>query len=182
MSRIGKKPIPIPKDVEVNLQPGSIETKGPKGTMKQDFPASIEVQLDNDRICVQRPDDLKQSKAFQGLTRALIANAVNGVSTGFEKSLDIVGTGYNAKLKGKHLELQIGFCLPKALMIPEGLTVEVPSPTKIIVKGCNKQLLGQFAANVRAIRPPDPYKGKGIRYSNEQVKLKASKSIGAAKA
>jgi large subunit ribosomal protein L6 len=180
MSRIGKKPIPVPAGVTVNITPGCIDLKGPLGTLQQKFPATMKVELSAEKkiITVTRPDDEKQSMAFHGLTRALINNAVKGVVQSYEKSLDIVGTGYNAKLKGKHLELQVGFFLPQTRMIPEGLQVTLPNPTKIVVKGCDKQLVGQFAASVRAIRPPDPYKGKGVRYSKEIVKLKASKAVG----
>ena len=162
------------------MTPGHVEVKGPKGKVVQEFPSVITLEKDEEKkvILVKRPNDEKQSKAFQGLTRALVANAVKGVFDGFEKALDIIGTGYNAKLKGRHVELQLGFCLPKSVMIPEDIQVEVPQPTRIVVKGCNKQAVGQFAANLRAIRPPDPYKGKGIRYVNEVVKLKASKSVG----
>ena len=180
MSRIGKKPIPVPDGVTVNITPGCIEVKGKYGTLQQKFPTTIAIELDGATklLHVRRPNDDKQSKAFQGLTRALIANAVQGVVQGYEKSLDIVGTGYNAKIKGKSLELQVGFSLPQARMIPEGLLVTLPSPIKIIIKGCDKQLVGQFAASLRAVRPPDAYKGKGVRYSNEVVKLKASKAVG----
>lgn len=180
MSRIGKKPIPVPAGVTVAITPGCVEVKGPQGNMKQQFPATIKVELDAEKklITVTRPDDEKQSMAFHGLTRALINNAIKGVVQNYEKSLEILGTGYNAKLKGKHLELQVGFFLPQTAMIPDGLQVTLPNPTRIVVKGCDKQLVGQFAASVRAIRPPDPYKGKGVRYVGEVVKLKASKAVG----
>lgn len=181
MSRIGKKPISVPQGVELKIGEGYAEVKGPLGSVRQEFPSSISVEFDQGKreILVARPDDERRSRAFHGLTRALLANAVNGVVQNFQKSLSIVGTGYNAKLKGKHLELQVGFCLPVSLMIPEGLKVEVPMPTKIVIKGCDRHLVGQFAANVRRVRPPENYKGKGIRYTDEVVKLKASKSVGA---
>lgn len=180
MSRIGKKPISVPQGVDVKISPGCVEVKGPLGSVKQNFPTSIDVKFDAAQriLQVSRPNDQKRSKAFQGLSRALIANAVKGVTVGFEKGFTIVGTGYNAKLKGKHLELQVGYCLPQALMIPDGLKVEVPAPTKIIVKGCDRHLVGQFAANIRRVRPPDPYKGKGIRYVDEVVKTKERKGAG----
>lgn len=181
MSRIGKKPIPIPQGVEASINEGWVDVKGPLGSVKQVFPVGVTIELDKGAkiLQVKRPDDQKKSKAFQGLTRALIANAVQGVVTGFQKSLSIVGTGFSAKLKGKHLEINVGFCLPVVLMIPEGIKVELPNPTSIVLKSCDKHLVGQFAATIRAIRPPEPYKGKGIRYLHEVVKLKARKGVGA---
>ncbi|BBM85594.1 50S ribosomal protein L6 [Candidatus Uabimicrobium amorphum] len=180
MSRIGKKPIPIPSGVKVIMKPGCVEVSSSKGKVVENIHPNITVDLDQEKneLTVNRPDDSKENKALHGLFRSLLANAVHGVSQGFEKKLDIVGTGYNAKLKGNILELQIGFCLPKQVAIPEGIQVEVPSPTKIAIKGCNKQQVGQFAANVRKIRPPEPYKGKGIRYENEVIIRKAGKSFG----
>lgn len=179
MSRIGKKNIPVPANVKYKVTEGAIEVTGPKGTVKQVFPASIAIEYDTETksLQVKRPNDTKQSKCFHGLTRALIANAVFGVTEGFKKTLEIVGQGYNARLKGKHVELQIGFCLPKTIMIPDGITVEIPMPTKITIKGCDKCTVGQFAANIRAIRRPDSFQGKGIRYEGEVVKLKAGKSL-----
>ena len=182
MSRIGKKIIPIPEGVKVSIKSGSIELTGPQGTVQQPFPSVISVECDeaNKLIRVTRPDDEKQSKSLHGLVRALVANAVVGVTKGYKKSLDVVGGGYNAKLKGKQLELQVGYSLPRTLMIPEGLVVEAPTPLKIIIKGCDKHLVGQFAANVRAVRPPDSYKGKGIRYEGEVIKIKAGKTFAGA--
>lgn len=184
MSRIGKKPVPISETVEViKITPGSVELKGPQGTLQQSFPKEIKVELDKSKkaLIVTRANDERQSRAFHGLTRALLANAVQGVRDGFEKSLEIIGTGYNAKLKGKHLELTVGFFLPIPLMIPDGLQVTLPNPTHINIRGCNKQLVGQFATSLRAVRPPDPYKGKGVRFSGEVVKLKQTKAVGAGK-
>lgn len=182
MSRIGKQPIPVPDGVKVSIESGCVEITGPKGNVRQEFPNVISVKFDEENkvVNVERPDDEKQSMAFHGLTRALIANGVKGVVENFKKILLIVGTGYNARLKGKHLELQIGFCLPQIMMIPEGLEVELTSPTRIVITGADKQLVGQFAANVRAIRPPDSYKGKGIRYDGEVVKIKAGKTFAGA--
>ena len=182
MSRIGKKTIPVPEGVKLALQSGKIELNGPQGSISQELPTGINVEYNEERkiIDVTRPNNLKQSRALHGLVRALIANAVHGVSQGFHKRLEIVGTGYNAKLKGKHLELQIGFCLPRALMIPDGITVEVPTPTKILIKGCDKHQVGQFAADIHAIRSPDSYKGKGIKYEGEVIKLKAGKAFAGA--
>ncbi len=180
MSRIGNKAIPLPDGVKLDVTPKFAEVSGPKGKVHQLIHPNIKVEIDEESksVKVTRPDDTKENKALHGLVRALIANAVAGVTKGFEKALNIVGTGYNAKLKGKHLELQIGFCLPVNMMIPEGITVEVPEPTRIVIKGCDKQQVGQFAADVRKVRPPEPYKGKGIRYADEVVKLKAGKSFG----
>ncbi len=180
MSRIGKKPISLSSSVQVDIKSDSVKMKGPKGEIEQKYHPLMKVELDeeNKAIVVTRPDDLKESRALHGLVRALINNAVTGVTEGFEKTLKIIGTGYNVKLMGKHMDLQVGYCLPKKVMIPENINVEVPNPTQIIIKGCDRQAVGQFAANVRAIRPPDSYKGKGIRYENEVVKLKAGKSFG----
>lgn len=180
MSRVGKKPIPIPPGVDIKFSPGSLEVKGPMGSMQQQFPSCMTIEVDekNKVVNVMRPNEEKHYKALHGLTRSLIANAVAGVVNNFEKSLTIVGTGYNAKLKGKHLEIQVGFCLPISVMIPEGLKAEVPAPNKVLIKGCDKQLVGQFAANIRKIRLPECYKGKGIRYTDEVIKLKATKSVG----
>lgn len=183
MSRIGKKPIPVPAGVQVKITPGSVELKGPQGSFQQKFPSQIQVELDTEKkeIRVKRPDDTKLSRACHGLTRALVANAVKGVSEGFEKTLDIQGTGYNAKLKGKQIEINLGWIHPALVAIPDELKVTVPAPNRILIRGCDKYLVGQFAANTRGIRPPDPYKGKGIRYLNEVIKLKTVKSVGAGK-
>lgn len=177
MSRIGKKPISIPQNVSIKLGTGSVEVKGPVGNMKQIFPSKVQIEIDEKTKIIQIKcgDDHKESSAFQGLTRSLIANAVLGVVENFKKELTIVGTGYNAKLKGKSLEIQAGFCHPHTIAIPEGLKVELPTPVRIIISGCDKQLVGQFAANVRKIRPVEPYKGKGIRYKDEVVKIKERK-------
>jgi len=179
MSRIGKKSIPVPENIKYQIGQGTFEATGPKGTVKQVFPKAVTVEYDEQTksLQIKRHNDSKQSKAFHGLTRMLIANVIFGVTEGFKKILQIEGQGYNAKLKGKHIELQVGFCLPKVLMIPDGITVEIPMPTKIVVNGSDKCLVGQFAANIRAIRPPDSFQGKGIRYQGEVVKLKAGKSV-----
>lgn len=180
MSRIGKKAIPIPQGVKIILKPDAVEVSSAKGKVTERIHPNIKVELDEakNELKVLRPDDTKSNKALHGLFRALLANAVKGVSQGFEKKLDIVGTGYNAKLQGKQLTLQIGFCLPKNVSIPEGIQVEVPSPTKVVIKGCDKQQVGQFAAIVRGIRPPEPYKGKGIKYEDEVIVRKSGKSFG----
>jgi large subunit ribosomal protein L6 len=182
MSRIGKKPIPVPENVKMKMAPGCITFTSPSGTLEQRFPVSVLVEFDekNKVLLVKKSDDQKQSRAYHGLVRALLNNCVTGITKGFQKNLEIIGTGFNAKLKGKHLELQIGFCLPYSVMIPEGLTVELPTPLKMIIKGIDKQKVGQFAANIRQIRMPDNYKGKGIRYEGEKVKIKESKTFAGA--
>lgn len=182
MSRIGKKTIPVPAGVKLTINPGSVELSGPKGNIKQIFPSKIKVEFDEKEkmIKVTRPNDEKESKAMHGLTRALVANAVAGVVKPFSKTLDIIGTGYNAKLKEKTLELNLGFCLPKYINIPEGIKVTLPTPLRIVIEGCDKYIVGQFASDVRGIRPPDHYKGKGIRYEGEKVKIKAGKTFAGA--
>lgn len=179
MSRIGKKTIPVPDGVKLNIKTGCVEMTGPKGSVTQTFPEVMSIEYDqaNKSLKVVRPDDEKLSRSYHGLTRTLLANAMHGVTQGYQRTLEITGTGYNAKLKGKHLELQVGFCLPQPIMIPDGISVDLPTPIRIIIRGCNKQLVGQFAANVRAIRPPDNYKGKGIKYEGEVVKIKAGKAV-----
>lgn len=182
MSRIGKKVIPIPEGVKVTVESNSVQVTGPKGTVKETFPAIISVEVDtkNKVITVKRPNDEKQSSAFQGLTRALINNAVIGVTQGFQKGLEIFGTGYNAKLKGRQLEIQLGFTHPRIVQIPEGITAELPNPTKIVLKGANKCQVGQFADDLHRLRIPDSYKGKGMRYEGQVLKLKAGKSFAGA--
>ena len=177
MSRIGKKPILIPSGVEVTLDGGHITVKGPKGTLEHDAPADITVSREGDEILVSRPDDEREHRALHGLTRSLVANMVTGVSEGFTRELDIVGVGYRAAAQGsKKLDLQLGFSHPVSFDAPEGVEFETPAPTKIIVKGFDKQLVGQVAADIRKIRKPEPYKGKGIRYADERVLRKAGKS------
>ena len=182
MSCIGKKAILLPDGVSVTVNKNNAVVQGPKGKVNVIIPPTITVELDeaNKLLKVHRPDDEKQSKAYHGLGRSLLNNAVTGVSIGFQRVLEIVGTGYNAKLKGRNVELQIGYCLPQIVVLPEGITAELPTPTKMIFRGCDRQQLGQFVANVRSIRKPDAYKGKGIRYEGEVIKLKAGKSFGTA--
>jgi large subunit ribosomal protein L6 len=177
MSRIGKQPIPIPTGVEVAIEGSSVKIKGPKGELEHQAPPSIVVARDGDDIVVTRPDDERANRALHGLTRSLVANMVAGVSEGFSRDLEIVGVGYRATAQGPNrLELQLGFSHPVRFEAPEGITFEVPQPTRITVRGCDKQLVGQVAANIRKIRKPEPYKGKGIRYSDERVLRKAGKS------
>lgn len=180
MSRIGKRPIAIPDGVKITVQNNMVEIVGPKGKLKETIPNQITVEIQDKVLTVKRLNENKQTRAFHGMLRALLNNAVIGVSTGFQKGLQLFGTGYNARLKGKTLELQVGFILPVALEIPEGLTIETPSPIRITIKGSNKQLVGEFTSRIRSIREPDAYKGKGIRYDNEVLKLKAGKSFAGA--
>jgi len=177
MSRVGKKPITIPTGVDVTIDGSRVVVKGPNGTLQHDAPESISVAREGDELLVTRPDDERENRALHGLTRSLVANMVTGVSAGFSRDLEIVGVGYRAVAQGPtRLELQLGFSHPVVFDAPDGVTFEVPAPTRITVRGCDKQLVGQVAANIRKIRKPEPYKGKGIRYSDERVLRKAGKS------
>ncbi len=177
MSRIGKKPIPVPSGVDVTLDGAHVTVKGPKGTLQHDLPAGITIAREGDDLVVARPDDEREHRALHGLTRSLISNMVVGVSDGFVKELEIVGVGYRAAAAGpRRLDLQLGFSHPVAVDAPEGVEFEVPIPTRITVRGYDKQLVGQVAADIRKIRKPEPYKGKGIRYADERVLRKAGKS------
>ena len=175
MSRIGRKPIELPEAVTVELAPGRISVKGPKGELDQRLSPEMKVEQDEGTITVQRPTDRGEHRALHGLTRSLIANMVEGVTDGFEKRLEIQGVGYRAQLKGKNLELALGFSHPVSIAAPEGIEFEVPQPTEVIVRGIDKQLVGQVAADIRKRRPPEPYKGKGIRYRGEHVMRKVGK-------
>jgi len=175
MSRIGKKPIPIPASVTVALAPGRVQVNGPLGELTQVVPARMQVEQAEGEIVVTRPTERGEDRALHGLTRTLIANMVEGVTQGFEKYLEIQGVGYRAALKGTDLELQVGYSHSVVLKPRTGITFEVPVPTQIVVKGTSKQQVGQTAAEVRAVRPPEPYKGKGIRYRDEQVRRKVGK-------
>lgn len=181
MSRIGKKPISIVSGVKVNsssVEGGTrIAVEGPKGKLDFDFRDEVSISVEDDQVVVTRSDDEAFSRAYHGTARSLLANMVQGVSEGFTRKLEIIGVGYNAQVQGKKLVLQIGFCHPVEMTIPQGIELEAPSPTSITITGVDKQLVGEFAAVVRRIRPPEPYKGKGIRYENEQVKLKAGKAF-----
>lgn len=176
MSRLGKAPIPLPKGVEVKSSKGEIEVKGPKGTIKRSVPEGISVKVQEDNILVEFDEKVGLPKPMYGLYRSLINNAVIGVSNGFEKQLSLIGVGYRAAVKGDVLDLQLGFSHPSQLKIPSDLSVEVEKSTLIKITGSDKQLVGQFAANVRAVRPPEPYKGKGVRYVDEYVRKKAGKA------
>ena len=175
MSRIGRKPVPVPDAVTVEIGPGNIAVKGPKGELRQTLSPDMKVEQEDGVVTVARPTDRGEHRALHGLTRSLIANMVEGVTDGFEKRLEIQGVGYRAALKGKNLELALGYSHPVAIEAPEGIDFEVPQPTEVIVKGIDKQLVGQVAADIRKRRPPEPYKGKGIRYKDEQVLRKVGK-------
>jgi large subunit ribosomal protein L6 len=177
MSRVGQQPIPIPSGVEVTIEGRRVVVKGPNGTLEHDAPPSIGVAREGDDLVVTRPDDERDNRALHGLTRSLVHNMVVGVSAGFARELEIVGVGYRVVAQGPSmLQLQIGFSHPVEFEAPEGITFEVPSATRITVRGADKQLVGQVAADIRKIRKPEPYKGKGIRYVDERVLRKAGKS------
>jgi len=175
MSRIGRKPIPVPESVTVEVAPGRVSVKGPKGELDQALSADMKVAQSDGVVTVERPTDRGDHRALHGLTRSLIANMVEGVTDGFEKRLEIQGVGYRAQLKGKNLELALGYSHPVVVEPPEGIDFEVPQQTEIIVRGIDKQLVGQVAADIRKRRPPEPYKGKGIRYRGEYVARKVGK-------
>ena len=175
MSRIGRKPIPIPSGVEVQIAPGGVTVKGPKGTLSERINPDITVAQEDDRLVVTRPTDRNEHRALHGLTRSLVANMVTGVTDGYEKRLEIQGVGYRAALKGSDLELQLGYSHPVNVKAPDGIAFEVPQPTQVIVRGISKQQVGEVAAQIRKWRPPEPYKGKGIRYANEHVIRKVGK-------
>ncbi len=175
MSRIGRKPIPVPDAVTVEVAPGSIAVKGPKGELAQVLSADMKVEQADGVVTVERPTNRGEHRALHGLTRSLIANMVEGVTEGFEKRLEIQGVGYRAQLKGKNLEMALGYSHPVSIEAPEGIEFEVPQPTEVIVRGIDKQLVGQTAADIRKRRPPEPYKGKGIRYRGEHVARKVGK-------
>lgn len=176
MSRIGNKPIAIPQGVDIKLDGRALTVKGPKGELKHTLPADMQVTIENGEVLVKRPSEDKKHKSLHGLTRTLIDNMVIGVTEGYSKSLEIVGVGYRAALKGKNLSLTLGFSHPVDIEPPAGIEFEVPAPTKIIVKGIDKEVVGQVTAEIRGWRKPEPYKGKGIRYEGEHVRRKAGKT------
>ena len=175
MSRIGKKPISVPEGVTVDVKPGVVAVKGPKGELSQAVSAEMKVTQANGTLTVERPTDRGEHRALHGLTRSLIANMVEGVTDGYEKRLEIHGVGYRARLSGNALELSVGYSHPVSVTAPEGIEFEVPAPTQIVVRGIDKQLVGEIAARIRRARPPEPYKGKGIRYVGEHVRRKVGK-------
>jgi large subunit ribosomal protein L6 len=177
MSRIGRAPIPVPSGVEVTIAGDSVTVKGPRGVLSRAIPGEITVRQDDTALLVERPDDERVNRALHGLTRSLVNNMVVGVTDGFNKDLEIVGVGYRATAKGPNqLELALGFSHPVVVDAPDGISFEVPQPTRISVKGIDKELVGQVAANIRKIRKPEPYKGKGVRYAGERVIRKAGKA------
>ena len=177
MSRIGKQPVRIPDGVQITVDEGNVVTvTGPRGELSQTMHPTIRIVKDDDAIRVERPDDLGPSRSLHGLTRSLVANMVEGVTKGFEKRLQIVGVGYRAALRGDDVELQVGYSHPVVVPQPKGIEFEVPAQNTIVVRGNDKQQVGEVAANIRKIRKPEPYKGKGIRYENEYVRKKAGKA------
>jgi len=175
MSRIGRQPIPVPAGVSIAIDPGRVMVNGPLGELTQQLPVRMTVERHDDELVVTRPTDRGEDRALHGLTRSLIANMVEGVTKGFEKKLEIQGVGYRAMLKGASLELNVGYSHPVVIDPPEGISFEVPVPTQISVKGVDKQQVGEIAAKIRKTRPPEPYKGKGIRYEGEYVRRKVGK-------
>ena len=176
MSRIGKSPITIPSGVEVSIAGRTVSVKGPKGQLSREIPGDIIVRKEENTLLVERPDDSRTNRALHGLSRTLVNNMVVGVTDGFSKELEIVGVGYRAEAQGQNLRLALGFSHPVTVPAPAGITFEVPAQTKVIVKGIDKELVGQVAANIRSIRKPEPYKGKGVRYADERVLRKAGKT------
>ncbi len=181
MSRIGKKPITIPAGVEVKLNGNEVTVKGPKGELKNTFNAQMAIAMEGNEIIVTRPSDNKEHRALHGLTRTLIANMVEGVANGYSKTLEVNGVGYRVQKQGKNLVMNLGFSHQVIMEEIPGITIEVPSPNQIIISGADKQQVGQFAAEVREKRPPEPYKGKGIKYADEHIRRKEGKAAKGAK-
>jgi large subunit ribosomal protein L6 len=175
MSRVGRSPIEVPSGVTVTVDGKTVKVKGPKGELATEIVGDITVSVDGNVVNVQRTSETKEARSLHGTMRALVANTVTGVSEGFAKNLDIIGVGYSAELQGKNLSLKLGFSHPCVYEPPKGVEIEVPAPTRIVVKGIDRQQVGQAAAEIRALRPPEPYKGKGIRYHDEYVRRKAGK-------
>ena len=179
MSRIGRLPIVVPAGVDVKVDGNTVTVKGPKGTLTGTYNSKMAIEMNDGHITVSRPDDTKENRALHGLTRTLIANMVTGVHTGYKKELEIVGIGYRAALQGKDLVLNVGYSHQVTMTPPEGITIEVPGPNKIVINGYDKQLVGQVAAKIRSFRRPEPYKGKGIKFVGEQLRRKAGKTASA---
>jgi large subunit ribosomal protein L6 len=175
MSRIGRQPVQIPDGVTVEAKPGTVMVKGPKGELSQRISPEMKVFVEDGTVKVERPTDRGEHRALHGLTRSLIANMVEGVTDGFERRLEIQGVGYRAQLKGKSLEMALGYSHPVTVQAPEGIEFEVPQPTEVVVRGTDKQMVGEVAARIRKTRPPEPYKGKGVRYAGEHVSRKVGK-------
>jgi large subunit ribosomal protein L6 len=178
MSRIGKKPVVVPSNVTVTLDGNTVKVKGPKGELVRALHPEMKVALENGEVVVQRPSDDANHKALHGLTRTLVSNMVEGVSTGFTKTLELVGVGYKAEVRPYGLQLALGFSHPVEYRAPQGIKLSAPSPTVIVVEGANKEIVGQVAAELRSLRPPEPYKGKGVKYQGEQIRRKAGKAGG----
>ncbi|MCA0170869.1 MULTISPECIES: 50S ribosomal protein L6 [Bacillaceae] len=176
MSRVGLKPVDIPSDVTIDIKGDVVTVKGPKGELSRTFSSDIKVNIEENVLTVARPSDNKEHRALHGTTRSLIANMVEGVTKGFEKGLEIIGVGYRASKSGQKLILNVGYSHPVEMVPEEGIEIEVPSNTKVVVKGIDKERVGAVAANIRAVRTPEPYKGKGIRYENEYVRRKEGKT------
>ncbi len=176
MSRVGLKPVTIPKGVDVAVDGRRVRVKGPRGELVRDFHPEMRIRSEDGHILVERPNDAPSVRALHGLTRALIANMVEGVTSGYRKALELVGVGYRAEKRGKNLVITVGYSHPVQFPEPEGVTLSTPAPTQIVVEGIDKQKVGQTAAEIRSVRPPEPYKGKGIRYQGEQVRRKAGKT------
>ena len=179
MSRIGKQPVAVPKGVDVALDGATLKVKGPKGELSMAVHPEMSVAIEDGEVRVSRPSDVNRHRALHGLTRSLVANMVEGVTQGFSRTLEIVGVGYRADKRGKSLTLALGFSHPIEFDPPAGIDLDVPNQTTIVVQGADKQLVGQVAAEIRGFRPPEPYKGKGVRYQGEQVRRKAGKTAGA---
>jgi large subunit ribosomal protein L6 len=175
MSRIGRKPIPVPETVTVSIEPELVRVHGPRGELSERVPRDISIEQEDGQLVVKRPTDRGEHRALHGLTRSLVANMVEGVTTGFEKRLEIQGVGYRAAMRGNDLELALGYSHPVSVKAPDGIEFEVPVPTRIVVRGNSKQAVGEIAAIIRKQRPPEPYKGKGIRYEGEYVARKVGK-------
>jgi large subunit ribosomal protein L6 len=175
MSRIGRKPIPVPAGVTISIEPELVRVNGPKGELTERIHRDMTVEQNDGELIVKRPTDRGEHRALHGLTRSLVANMVEGVTAGYTKTLEIQGVGYRAALKGKDLELALGYSHPVSIKAPDGIEFEVPQPTRVVVKGISKQAVGEIAANIRKQRPPEPYKGKGIRYEGEYVARKVGK-------
>lgn len=176
MSRIGRRPIDVPQGVEVRLDGNHVAVTGPKGVLERVLSPTMRVVVEGSVVRVERPDDSRQSRSLHGLTRTLIANMVEGVSTGFEKALELQGVGYRAAKSGQKLVLTVGYSHPVEMTPPEGISVEVPAPASVVVRGASKESVGEFAAKIRSVRPPEPYKGKGVRYRGERVRRKVGKT------
>ena len=176
MSRIGRRPIDVPQGVEVRLNGHHVSVSGPKGQLERDLSPRMQVVVEGSVVRVERPDDSREARSLHGLTRTLIANMVEGVSNGFEKALELQGVGYRAAKSGQKLVLTVGFSHPVEMTPPDGVTIEVPAPAAVLVRGASKEAVGEFAAKVRGVRPPEPYKGKGVRYRGEHVRRKVGKT------